>query len=113
MSPFIELGLYFAAVTLVSIASFWVTGLIYGFLHRPAIYFPLSLAAKMMVCALFGSLLFVIGGLILSTLVFNGAMSQRADYVAWSSILAGGVISVIGSVVMYYAVFSLAFRILD
>lgn len=108
-----ELIAFLLAITVVSIGSFWVVGLLYGFIHRPAMYFPLSLAAKMAVSAVFGAWFFGIGGIVLATLVFNAEMMKRQDYNRWPTILAGVVISVLCSVAIYYALFVLAWGILD
>lgn len=107
-----ELVVYFFLVLLISVGSFWLVGFVYGLLHRPAILFPLSLAAKMAFCAVFGAMLFVVGGVVLSTLVFNGEMSKRADHRLWPTLLSGAVISVLCSGVIYVSIVGLAWKIL-
>lgn len=108
-----ELVIFFIVVTVISIGSFWITGLVYGLFHKPAIYFPMSLAAKMAFCAVFGSLLFMVGGVVLSTLVFNVEMAKRPDYNKWSTIISGVVISVLCIVAIYFSTIALAWQILD
>ena len=108
-----EFVAFLLAIIFVSIGSFWVTGTLYGFFHRPAIYFPMSLATKMAASAVFGVWLFGIGGIVIATLVFNNAMMKRQDYSRWPAILAGSVISVVCSVIIYFAVFALAWGVLD
>lgn len=108
-----ELILFFILATIVSIGSFWVAGLTYGLIHRPSIYFPLSLATKMAICAVFGALMFMVGGVILSTLVLNAEMAKRPDYKKWPTIVSGLVMSVLCTVVIYFSVFSLAWKVFD
>ena len=108
-----ELVLDFFLVTVVSIGSFWLAGSIYGLLHRPSIYFPVALATKMALSAVFGSLFFMIGGVILSTLVFNAEMSKRHDYSRWPVVFSGLVISILCTVIALYSVFFLAWEVLD
>ena len=108
-----ELIAYFLAVTSVSIGSFWIGGSIYGLIHRPAIYFPLSLAAKMAACAVFGTLLFMIGGVVLATLVFNAEMAKRADYSRWPTVFYGALLSMACIIVIYFSAIALAWQILD
>lgn len=108
-----ELIAYFLAVSAVSIGSFWMLGSLYGLLHRPAVYFPLSLATKMALCAFFGSFLFVVGGALLSTVVFHAEMAKRPDYKKWPVILSGLLISTICCAIMYVSVISLAWTILE
>ena len=107
-----DLVLYLLAISLISLGSFWLMGMIYGLLHKPAIYFPLGLASKMAASAIFGALLFMIGGIVLSTLVFNHAMAKRPEYKKWPSIVSGLIISVICSVIIYVSAFFLAWEIL-
>jgi hypothetical protein len=105
---------YLLAITFVSIGSFWIIGVIYGLFHRPAIYFPISLAAKMAVSAILGTLFVLgIGGVVLSTVVFNIEMMKRRDYNKWTTIIAGVIISVLGIIVVYVSAFALAWQIFD
>ena len=108
-----ELVFYLVLVAVISIASFWVLGTLYGLCRRPAIYFPFSLAGKMALSAVFGGLLFLVGGIILATLVFNGEMIKRNDYRRWPTLIAGAIISIICTVIIYLSAFSLAWEILD
>lgn len=108
-----ELIIFFILIAIVSIGSFWLAGIIYGLIHRPSIYFPFTLAAKMAVCAVLGSFVFILGGVALSTLVFNAEMSKRRDYKKWPTILTGILISVICLITIYFSLFLLAWEILD
>ncbi|MEM8562165.1 MAG: hypothetical protein AAGF57_08010 [Pseudomonadota bacterium] len=108
-----ELIIYLLVISIVSVASFWVAGTIYGLIHAPSLYFPVSLATKMAACAVFGVLLFLLGGVVLSTLVFNAEMEKRQDYQRWPVIFAGLLISILCSVVIYVAAIGLAWQILD
>ncbi|MEM8661415.1 MAG: hypothetical protein AAGF35_11070 [Pseudomonadota bacterium] len=107
-----ELIIYLLVVAIVSVGSFWVAGTIYGLVHTPSLYFPVLLATKMAACAVFGTLLFLLGGLVLSTLVFNAEMGKRQDYQKWPVIFAGLLISLLCSVVIYIAAIGLAWQIL-
>ena len=104
---------FLLAITFVSIGSFWATGILYGVIHRPAIYFPISLATKMAASAVFGVWIFGVGGVVLATLIFNAEMMKRQDYNRWPTILAGGIISILCSIVIYFSVIALAWGILD
>ncbi len=108
-----ELVVYLVVVIIVSIGSFWLAGIIYGLFQRPAVYFPMSLAAKMAACAVFGSLLLMVGGVILSTLVFNAEMAKRSDYNRWPTIIFGALISVLCTIAIYFSVMILAWQILE
>jgi hypothetical protein len=107
------LVLYFVIMIFVSVGCFWFVGNTYGLLRRPPIYFPLGLASKMALSTVVGGLLFMIGGPILSTLIFNAEMKKRNDYSRWPSIVAGGAISVVCAVIIYYAIFAIAWKVLD
>ena len=109
----LELALYLILVTCTSIAIFWLTGMAYGLMRSPAIYFPISLAAKMAVCGALGSLMFIVGGVALATLVFTIEMAKRPDYQQWPAILAGSVISLVSLILIYLSVVVLAWQILD
>jgi len=108
-----ELIAYLFVVIFVSVGSFWVSGIIYGLVQRPAVYFPVSLAMKMAVCAVFGSLMFMIGGVILSTLVFNAEMGKRSDYRKWPTIISGLAISILCTVLIYFSAIGMAWEILE
>lgn len=105
--------LFFILVAIVSVGSFWLAGTVYGLIHRPAIYFPMSLATKMALCAVFGALMFLVGGVVLATLVFNAEMAKRQDYNKWPTILSGVFISVLCTVVIYFSAFALAWQVFD
>jgi len=98
-----ELTLYGFIFILISLGSFWLVGSFYGLLRRPKIYFPISLAAKMSVAAVFGTLLFMVGGIILSTLIFNSEMQKRKDYKRWPTIFIGTAISTSCLIFIYYS----------
>ncbi len=97
----------------VSIASFWLTGMLYGMIHRPAIYFPISLATKMAAAAVLGIWFFGIGGIILATLIFNSQMMKRQDYDRWPTIFTGVIISLLCTFAIYFSAIYLAWGILD
>lgn len=108
-----ELIAYFLILIFVSVGSFWVAGILYGLARRPAVYFPVSLAAKMAACAVFGSLMFMVGGVILSTVVFNAEMAKRDDYTKWPTIISGALISILCTVAIYFSAMLLAWQILE
>ena len=112
MGQKVELVAYFAVVIVISVGSFWLAGSLYGLFHRPAIYFPLSLATKMALCATFGAMLFMVGGVVLATLVFNAEMKNMDDYKQWPVLIVGALISVLCTVVIFFSVISLAWKIL-
>jgi len=104
---------FILAIIFVSIGSFWLTGTMYGLIHRPAIYFPIYLATKMAAAAVFGVWFFGVGGVVLATLIFNSEMMKRQDYNRWPTIFIGVIISVICTIAIYYSVLGLAWGILD
>lgn len=107
-----ELVLYFFIVIVISVGSFWFLGTLYGLFRRPAIYFPMTLAGKMAISAVLGGIFFLVGGVILATLVFNGEMMKRADYQRWPTLIVGAVISIICTVIIYISAFTLAWEII-
>ena len=107
-----ELIVYFITIALISVGSFWITGSLYGLIRSPSIYFPFSLAAKMAITAVLGGFMLMIGGVILSTLVFNAEMKKRDDYNRWPTIAAGVAISVLCSTLIYFSIIGLAWEIL-
>ena len=104
---------FILAIIFVSIGSFWLTGTIYGLIHRPAIYFPISLATKMAAAAVFGVWFFGVGGVVLATIIFNSEMMKRQDYKRWPTIIFGVTISLICTIAIYFSVLALAWGILD
>jgi len=108
-----EFTAFLLAIIFVSIASFWLTGILYGLIHRPAIYFPISLATKMAAGAVFGVWFFGVGGIVLATLIFNSEMMKRQDYNRWPTIFDGVLISTVCSIAIYFAVLALAWGVFD
>ncbi|SMF17778.1 hypothetical protein SAMN02745866_01169 [Alteromonadaceae bacterium Bs31] len=108
-----ELVVFFLLLAFISVGLFWLTGTIYGLLRRPAIYFPFTLALKMAAAAVFGTLLFIFGGLVLSTLVFTFEFKKRPDYRPLPIVLAGVTISLICSIALYFIAFFLAWQVFD
>ncbi len=84
--------------------NFWIIGSIYGLLRSPKIYFPALLATKMAVSSVMGIPFMGIGGIILSTLIFINEMRKRQDFQAWPNVVAGSLISILGSVSAYFIV---------
>lgn len=107
----VEPILFLIAVLTVSFGCFWLLGLLYGLIHRPSIYFPPSLALKMSLGAIFGSFILGFGGVVLATWLLNYEFQKRSDYRRANSIIAGLVISVIGSVVTLMAFYGLGWQI--
>ena len=110
---YVQIAGYFVMVSVISVAIYWILGLIYGLCHRPPIYFPLPLAAKMAVTGVLGTVFFMVGGLILATLVLRAEMMKRDDFETWPTVIAGVVISVIAIPAIYVSAFSLAFAYFD
>lgn len=108
-----QLVMFLLIITFISIMSFWISGTVYGLIRKPSIYFPITLAIKMAICSVFGSLMFMIGGVILSTFVFNYEMQKRADYKKWPTIISGLFISILCTVSIYFSTITLAWKILD
>ncbi len=102
MRTYNGLGNLFNDIYLLSISGFWLLGSFYGIFRKPKIYFPVSLAAKMTFAALVGCLLFIVGGLVFSTLVFNNEMHKRQDYEFWPVIITGAALSILGSTLMVF-----------
>lgn len=98
-----ELIIYGIIFTLTSIGSFWLVGSLYGLIRNPKIYFPISLATKMSIAAVFGTLLFMVGGIVLSTLIFNSEMQKRIDYKRWPTIFIGTAISTSCLIFIYFS----------
>ncbi|MGD2117363.1 MAG: hypothetical protein PVG66_03325 [Chromatiales bacterium] len=107
------LVVYFLAITFVSVGSFWIAGNIYGLFRKKAIYFPIALAVKMALSAVLGGIFLLIGGVVLSTLVFNAEMKKRSDYKPWSTLIVGAVISILCSALIFYSAIFLAWTIFD
>ncbi len=82
-------------------------------MSRPAMYFPLSLAFKMALCAVLGSFMLMIGGVLVSTAVFNAEMAKRPDYNKWPTLVTGLIISVVCTVIIYFSIIGLALQIFD
>ena len=98
-----ELIIYGIIFTLISIGSFWFAGTLYGLIRKPKLYFPISLATKMAITAIFGTLIFMVGGVVLSTFVFNSEMQKRNDYKRWPTIFIGTAISTSCSIIIFYS----------
>ncbi|MGI9329069.1 MAG: hypothetical protein ACR2PZ_27875 [Pseudomonadales bacterium] len=107
-----EFVLFLAAVLLVSVASFWLMGSMYGLIHRPSVYFPPTLAMKMSLGAIFGSFVLGVGGVVLAAYLMNYEFKKRPDYRAGSCILVSVIISVVGSAATLFAVYGLSWQIL-
>jgi len=98
-----ELFFYSMVFLLLCIGSFWLLGSLYGLFRSRKIYFPVSLAAKMAVSAVLGGFFFMIGGIVLSTLIFNADMQKRNDYERWPTVIAGTLISLLGSILTFFS----------
>lgn len=108
-----ELVLYLIAIVFISVGSFWVLGFLYGIIRKPRIYFPFSLAAKMAITAVLGAYFYMVGGIVLSTLVFNVEMKKRDDYQLWPTVIVGVLISILCTVLIYFSVIHLAWAMLE
>jgi hypothetical protein len=108
-----EIVIFIIATIICCVGLFWIAGGIYGLTHRPALYFPLSLAAKMALAALAGVWFFGLGGIALATYILNSEMIKRQDYRRWPTIIAGVIISTLCSIAMFFLLFTLAWGILE
>ncbi len=104
---------FIIVIIFASIGSFWLTGTIYGLIHRPAIYFPISLATKMAAAAVVGAWFFGVGGIVLATLIFNSEMLKRQDYNRWPTIIAGVIISILCTIAIYLSLIFMAWEIFE
>ncbi len=108
----VELGLFVVAFFFVTTMTIWLLGSLYGLLlHRPAVYFPFSLAASMALATFVGAFVLGFGAIIAATAVFVYEFKKRDDFVMWQSLLAGTVISIITLVVMYFAFMFMAWEL--
>ena len=107
----IELGFFFVAFFGVGTLTIWILGSLYGLLlHQPAVYFPMSLALTMALAAVIGAFVLGFGGIVAATAVFVYEFKKRDDFVMWQAILAGGVISIIATVVLFFAFMFMAWE---
>lgn len=108
-----ELILFILAVLATgSLTYFILMGLYFGFTRRP-VGLALKLSWMLTIISIVGVVLIGIGGVILSSLILNGAMTKRPNYSQTRDIVAAIIIALVGSVAIYFASFSLAFAILD
>ncbi|GAB5500520.1 MAG: hypothetical protein PsegKO_28310 [Pseudohongiellaceae bacterium] len=98
-------GFLFACIFCAGFASFWLTGLLYGVTRTPSVYFPPSLALKMTVAALLGTLLMGWGAIITATAVFVHEFKKRSDFVMWKSVMVGGTQSIFCCAVMLFTAY--------
>lgn len=105
-----ELVLFFSAVIGAGVATFWFCGSLYGLFRRPAVYFPFWLAVKMTLAALVGLIVYGFGAVVAGTVVFVLEFRKRPDFRPLTGFLAGGVISLAGSAVMFMLGFTLAWQ---
>ena len=113
LAAWFVLGLYVTAVVAAAIAAFWVFGIGYGLLRRPAVWFPFGLAAKMAAAGIAGSALLGFGGIIAAAAVFNHAFGLREDHRALTAWFAGAVIATLALAVTVLAAYGLAWSIFD
>lgn len=107
-----ELLFVFVLTLIAGIASCYVLGNLYSLCRRPAVYFPLLLAAKMSSVCLLGIALGGFGGIVLGTLVFNRAFRLRSDYNVVGCVIAGSVISAAVCLIMVFSGYLLAWEII-
>ncbi len=109
----LELILFFLAVAAIGVGSFVVLGFVYGLVHRPQVLFPPKLAIKMAVAAVVGAPFFALGGIALATWVMQIEFQKRADYKPLPNILAGIIISTVGSLAILAALYILPWTMLE
>lgn len=105
--------IFFLALAAIGITSFWVLGIVFGLIHRPAVWFPLKLAAQMAAAATIGAACFVVGAIALPTWLMSNEFKKRADYKPVPIITAGVVISFLAVAATYFAAFYIAPLIFD
>ncbi len=105
--------MYFFAVMAVGTVLFLLLCAAYfGFTARP-VAVALKLSYKLAFGALAGLLLLGFGAILVPAIWFNAAIEPLPNYSKWRDIAAAFVISTIGAVATYFAVFWLAWGILD
>jgi hypothetical protein len=107
----LHLVLFVVSFTAVGFVCFWLLGSCYGLIRRPAVLFPPSLAIKMTLIAIVGSVVAGVGGIIGATLIFNYEFGKREDYNVVRSSIAGVTISMLGSVVLFVSFLGLGGQI--
>ena len=107
-----ELVVFIGIVYLIALAGFWLLGVIYGLLRRPAVLFPFRLAASMAAVGLVGSVAVGIGGVVLATVVMDRAFARRDDYRTVPVVVAGAVISIVVLAGTLLSAYLLAWEIL-
>lgn len=99
---------FIAAVAAIGVSFFWVLGIIFGLIHRPAVWFPLKLAAQMAGAAAIGAVAFAIGAIALPTWLMCNEFKKRADYKPVLIIIGGVVISSVAIAATLYATLYIA-----
>lgn len=108
-----ELVVYFFAVMAVGTVLFLVLCSFYFLFTDRPVGLALKLSYKLAFGALAGLLLLGFGAILLPAIWFNAAIEPLPNYSKWRDIIAAFIISTIGAVVTYFAVFWLAWGILD
>lgn len=105
--------IFIVALAAIGIACFWILGIVFGLIHRPAIWFPLKLATQMAVAAAIGAACFLVGAIALPTWLMSNEFKKRPDYKPVPIIVAGVVISSLALTATLFATFYIAPLIFD
>ncbi|MCG8415371.1 MAG: hypothetical protein MI746_14230 [Pseudomonadales bacterium] len=108
-----ELVVYFFAVMAVGTVLFLLLCVTYFALTARPAALALKLSYKLAFGALAGLLLLGFGAILLPAIWINAAIEPLPNYSRWRDIAAAFVISTIGAVATYLAVFWFAWGILD
>ena len=109
----LNLAILIVLVVLIAISVYWVLGNVLSLSGKPAVYFPLLLAAKMGVASIVGRALGGVGGIVLAVYLYNNAFSKRADYRRYRTLVSGLILSLLSSAIILYTGVLLAFEVLD
>ena len=108
-----ELVVFFLALLVTGVVVYSVQCFIFfGLTERPVLL-AFTLSAKLAVGSLVGAVLFGFGAILLPTIWINAAIEQLPNYSKVRDIAVSFLISTLSSVIMYGALFALAWEILD
>jgi hypothetical protein len=106
-----ELVFFLIILVIEAILIYWLLGNFYSLFRKPSVYFPFFLAVKMGFVTLLGAPLLGIGGTLLAIFVFDYEFRKRSDYKSLYVILAGSIIAMITTVILYFSFMFLAWDV--